>query len=204
MLFLQLFMPGFLISLTGSLPLGNLNSAAMQIAAKENVRKALSFAGGVSLVEMVYLVIILELINRFSAMQHFFLLVHIASAVVLTAMSVAAFMATTSKEGKNILIDNHLNRGLLGIAMSAANPVQFPFWGGWVLYLVSQSLLPNSILAHALFTVSAGAGTFIAMLVFIVAGWRFASILRKRQKLVNMVLGSLFAVMAIVECIKIF
>ena len=50
----KIFITGMLISFLGSLPLGTLNVAAMQIAITEGYTKAILFSLGSLLVEMVY------------------------------------------------------------------------------------------------------------------------------------------------------
>ena len=50
----HIFFWGLLISFLGSLPLGTLNVAAMQIGIQESVQNAIWFSMGSLLVEMVY------------------------------------------------------------------------------------------------------------------------------------------------------
>ena len=52
--FINIFTAGMVISFLGSLPLGTLNIAAMQIAVQETVRRALAYALGVAIVEILY------------------------------------------------------------------------------------------------------------------------------------------------------
>ena len=49
-----IFLWGLFISFLGSLPLGTLNVAAMQIGIQESIKNALFFSAGSLLVEMVY------------------------------------------------------------------------------------------------------------------------------------------------------
>ena len=50
----RVFLWGLIISFLGSLPLGTLNIAAMQIGIQENVTQAIYFSLGCLLVEMIY------------------------------------------------------------------------------------------------------------------------------------------------------
>ena len=51
---LRIFITGLFISFLGTLPLGTLNIAAMQIAVSDGIWPALNFAIGVLLVEIIY------------------------------------------------------------------------------------------------------------------------------------------------------
>ena len=201
--YLQTFIAGLFISLSGSLPLGNLNVAAMQIASGETLRKALWFAIGVTIVEMLYLAITLKLVGRIDPHTPLFRFFRILAVLLLLIMAVGSFRATMNKEGKNIVIDNKARRLFLGATMSAVNPMQIPFWMGWVVYLLSESLINNSLAGNAVFTLSAGIGTFSALLIFIVAGRRFSKWMRQNTKLVNLSMGCLFTLMALFQIIHL-
>lgn len=202
--YLQTFVAGLFISLAGSLPLGMLNVTAMQIAAKENLNSAVRFAIGVTIIEMVYILLILLVIGRLADQTQLFYVFEIVSIGLLLVLAAASFMATVSKQQKNVVIDNNLGRFTLGISMSAMNPMQIPFWMGWIIYLLSQSLMVNSIGGNTIFTMSAGMGTFLALLVFILAGRKFSDLITRNKKVVNTVMGCLFLFMAIFQIIKLF
>ncbi len=202
--YLQSFIAGLFISLTGSLPLGNLNVAAMQIAARETLRKALWFAAGVTLVEMAYLAVTLSIVGSFTIQARVFFFFRLVSVGILLIMAAGSFMATANKEGKNVILDNKIKRFLLGAGMSAVNPMQIPFWAGWSIYLLSQAWLENNVAGNTIFTLSAGAGTFSALLIFILAGRRFSAIMQQNKKTVNAGMGILFIAMAVYQFIKLF
>jgi threonine/homoserine/homoserine lactone efflux protein len=202
--YLQSFIAGLFISLTGSLPLGNLNVAAMQIAARETLRKALWFAAGVTLVEMAYLAVTLSIVGSFTIQARVFFFFRLVSVAILLIMAAGSFMATANKEGKNVILDNKVKRFLLGAGMSAVNPMQIPFWAGWSIYLLSQVWLENNVAGNTIFTLSAGAGTFIALLIFILAGRRFSAVMQQNKKTVNAGMGILFVAMAVYQFIKLF
>ena len=201
--YLQSFMAGLLISLVGSLPPSNLNVAAMQIAVKETFGKALWFSLGVIVIEMIYLGIILNVIGRFTINNNAATFFRIVSVVFLLVLAVSSLSAIKAKEHKNIILDNKIKRSVLGATMSAVNPMQEPFWMGWIIYLLSRSLLINSASGVMVFVLSTGIGTFIALLFFIYAGKTFSEILLRKQKQVNMVAGCLFIVLAVAQLFKV-
>ena len=171
----------------------------MQIAAKENVKTALWFALGVVFVEMVYLRITLSLIDLFWKYNHLFLKLQWITVALLLLLAAGSFWALRkpdSAEAKNILIENRVNRFVLGFFMSFVNLVQLPFWAGWVSYLFAQQWIANNNLNFNLFTVAAGVGTFMAMMLFMLAGRKFSTVMKNRQHLVHWAMGTLFLVMA--------
>ena len=60
---LRIFFTGMFISFLGTLPLGTLNIAAMQISIAESVRNAILFSLGALTAEMVYVRISLVAMN---------------------------------------------------------------------------------------------------------------------------------------------
>jgi len=204
MQYIQSLCAGLLISLSGSLPLGNLNIAALQIAAKETVSRALWFSVGVVIAEVFYLGVILATVGKLAIGEKALFFFQVLSVVVLIVMSAGSFIATGHKDGSNIVLRGGSKRWYLGLAMSALNPMQIPFWAGWVVYLFSRSLIADSFPGFTLFALSAGMGTFIALLVFIFAGKRFSVVMLERQKLINTLIGCLFAAMAVFQIFKLW
>jgi threonine/homoserine/homoserine lactone efflux protein len=190
--------------MTGSLPLGNLNVAAMQIAIKETLWKAIWFSIGVIIVEVAYLIITLSIIGKYAISEKIFFYFQLLSIAVLVILAIGSFNAAGNKSGKNTIIDNRTKRFHLGVLMSSVNPLQIPFWAGWVVYLISRSLIVNTWVGYALFALSVGLGTFIALLVFVFIGNEFSVIMMRKQKHVNTLIGCLFAVMAIFQIFKLW
>jgi len=201
--YLQTFAAGLLISLSGSLPLGNLNVAAMQIATKDTLRRAVWFAAGVVVIEMMYLVVTLSVLGRFTINEKIFFFFRVASILLLLIMAAGSFLAIPHKEHKNIVLNNKVRGAVLGATMSAVNPMQVPFWAGWTIYLLSRSLLVSSAAGLSVFVLSAGIGTFTALLLFIFAGRKWSALMLRNQGKVNMLMGCLFVVMAIAQSMKL-
>ena len=194
--YLQLIAAGLLVSLSGSLPLGNLNVTAMQIAATGAVKRALWFAVGVSVVEMFYLRFTLSAIDIVKGYDSVFNYLRIFTIVLLLVLAAGSFMANVSKGNKNIVVNNKAKGWVLGAGMSLLNPMQVPFWLGWGIYLIAQSVLRTDGGSYNIFTLSAGVGTFVALIIFILAGRRFSGFMKANQKRVNIFMGCLFLIMA--------
>ena len=193
---------GLLVSLSGSLPLGALNVTAMQIAAKESVRSAMLFAIGVTAVEMGYLIFTISIIGQLANQPRFFIVCSAISVILLVIMAAGSFISVRSKQNKNIIIDNSMNRLLLGVCMSAVNPMQIPFWMGWTIYLLSRSLPLNVSSGNIIFTLSAGLGTFVALVLFIILGKRLSELLQRKRKVISVLMGCLFTALAVIQVVK--
>ncbi len=197
---------GILVSMSGSLPLGNLNITAMHIASREPLKQALKFSIGVVLIEMLYLRITLYTISYVTDNQLIFKNLQWLTVVLLIALALGSFYGASKKknEAKNVLIDNNIDRFLLGIGMSAVNPIQIPYWGGWAIYLITQGWMQTGNIYYNTFTLSAGLGTSFALLIFILVGVRMATYMQRNRKMILVLTGVLFLIIAMVQLLNIY
>ena len=195
---------GLGISFLGTLPLGTLNVAAMQIANKENIKAGINFSLGVALVEVIYLRLSLKGVGWVIDHPRLFFSLGWVTVLLLVALSVFTFISALHKrEKKNVLLNNKMNRFLLGATMSALNPVQIPFWFGWSTYLMTNRvLLPKSI-EFNFFTIGGGIGTLCGLAVFVFGGTFVVQKLNANQKKVDIVIGCIFAVTAVIQAYKV-
>ncbi|ULQ54367.1 LysE family translocator [Flavihumibacter fluvii] len=201
----KIFLAGMIISFLGSLPLGTLNITAMQIAVQETVRKALVFALGVALVELIYVRISLKGIDFILANQHIFHALEWATVVLFLVLATSSFYtaAKPAAKQKNILLNNSLNRFWLGLSMSAINPVQIPFWFLWSSYLFSIQLLQSTSFAFNVYTLGIATGTILGLLLFIYGGKWLVNRLHTGQKLLNIFVGIVFLVSAVIQLVRV-
>ena len=197
---------GIFVSMSGSLPLGNLNITAMHIASREPLKQALKFSLGVVLIEMLYLRITLYAINYVTDNQFIFKNLQWITVVLLIALAIGGFYGASKKthEAKNVLIDNNIDRFLLGVGMSAVNPIQIPYWGGWAIYLITQGWIQTESIYYNTFTLSAGLGTSLALLIFILVGVKMAAYMQRNRKMILVLTGVLFLIIAVVQLLHIY
>lgn len=133
---------GFIISFLGSLPLGTLNVAAMQIGITDGISPALWFAAGSLTAEIIYVRISLVAMDWVRKQEKILKALEWLTVLIVLALSVSSFVAAILPDGeKNIILSNTMHRGLLGFTMSAVNPVQIPFWFGWSTVLFTKKIL---------------------------------------------------------------
>ena len=130
---LRIFFWGMIISFIGSLPLGTLNVAAMQIGIQESIKDAMYFSLGSLLVEMIYVRISLVGIDWVRKQEKVMKAMEWITFFIIAALAAGSFVAAMQSSGdsKNLLLNNNMHRFLLGMFLCAINPVQIPFWFGW-------------------------------------------------------------------------
>ena len=94
-----------LISFLGSLPLGTLNIAAMQIGIQESIKDAIYFSIGSLLVEMIYVRISLVGIDWVRKQEKIMKIMEWITLGIIVALAVGSFIAATQHGGnaKNVL-----------------------------------------------------------------------------------------------------
>lgn len=200
-----IFFTGMGISFLGSLPLGTLNIAAMQIGMQESIAAALWFSLGSLLVEMVYVRISLVGINWMLHRKQLMKWLDWITLIVVTALAIGSFIAATQQsEVKNILLDNPMHRFVLGAFMCAINPVQIPFWFGWSTVLFTKRILIPKSSNYNSYIGGIGVGTFAGNCVFIFGGKFAAEKLNANHSILNWIIGGIFAITALIQLYKIF
>ena len=139
---MRIFFSGLFISFLGALPLGTLNVAAMQISVSEGIKNAIYFSLGALLVEMIYVRISLVAMDWVRKQKKIFQWLEWLSILIVIALAITSFIAASKPSGgKNMILSSMLPKFFLGIAMSAVNPVQIPFWFGWSTVLFTKKIL---------------------------------------------------------------
>lgn len=197
----RVFFVGMLVSFLGSLPLGTLNVAAMQISVTDGISPALWFSLGSLTAEIVYVRISLVAMDWVRKQKRIFKALEWITLLIVIALAVSSFIAATKPAGeaKNILLSNTMHRFFLGLMMSAINPVQIPFWFGWSTILFTKKVLEPQRSFYNLYIIGIGIGTFIGNCVFIFGGQLVADKLNNNQHILHYVIGSIFAVTAIIQ-----
>jgi threonine/homoserine/homoserine lactone efflux protein len=198
---LHIFITGLFISFLGTLPLGTLNVAAMQIAVTDGIRPALYFALGALLVEMCYVRLSLVAMDWVRKHKKLFRWLEWLTLLIIAALAVTTFIAAAhpSGEGKNVILSSTMHRFLLGLTMSAVNPMQIPFWFGWSTVLFTRKVLQPRNAHYNMYILGIGIGTFVGNCIFIFGGYLMVDQLNANQHVLNWIIGSIFAVTAIIQ-----
>src|SRR6266542_1472356 len=200
----RIFFTGMFISFLGSLPLGTLNVAAMQISITDGYTQAILFSLGSLLVEMIYVRISLIGIDWIRKQKKIFKILEWVTLFIVIALAVSSFHAALHpKTGNNIVLSSPLPRFILGATMCAVNPVQIPFWFGWSTVLFTKKVLLPKNSHYNLYILGIGIGTFIGNCVFIFGGQLVAEGLKSNQQILSWVIGGIFALTALIQTWRI-
>lgn len=202
---ITIFFWGLMISFLGSLPLGTLNIAAMQIGIQESITDAMYFSIGSLLVEMVYVRISLVGIDWVRKQAKLMKAMEWITLGIIIALAVGSFVAAAKDGGdtKNVLLNNNMHRFLLGMLMCAINPVQIPFWFGWSTVLFTKKILEPKQNQYNSYIIGIGLGTLLGNAVFIFGGKWMVQRIANSQQYLNWVIGGIFALTALIQLIKI-
>ena len=202
---LRVFFWGMMVSFLGSLPLGTLNVAAMQISVQESIQNAVYFSLGSLLTEMIYVRISLVGIDWVRKQKTLFKWLEWITLGIVVALAVGSFIAASKEHhAKNVFLNNNMHRFLLGLSMSAVSPMQIPFWFGWSTVLFTKKILLPKNSFYNLYIVGIGLGTLMGNCVFIFGGKYIVEKLNTNQNILNWVIGGIFALTALIQIWRIF
>lgn len=194
---------GLFISFLGTLPLGTLNMSAMQLSISDGIRPAIFFSLGALCVEIVYVRISLAGIDWIRKQKRILLWLEWVTLLVIIALAIASFLAAAKPAGnRNVILSNGTPRFLLGMAMSALNPLQVPFWFGWSTLLFSRKLLEPRHDHYNAYVTGIGAGTLIGHIVFIIGGRFLVDGIGTNLHLINGLIGGIFSITALLQLWK--
>lgn len=200
----KIFFWGLGISFLGSLPLGTLNVAAMQIGIQEGISNAVWFAIGSLLVEMAYVRLSLVGIDWVRKQAKLMKWMEWVTLAIIVALAAGSFIAAAKGNGtaKNIMLNNHLHRFFLGMLLCAINPVQIPFWFGWSTVLLNKNILQPGPVQYNIYIIGIGLGTLLGNGVFIFGGKWLVQRIANSQQYLNWIIGGIFALTAVIQIIK--
>ena len=200
---LRVFVTGLFISFLGTLPLGTLNIAAMQIGINSGVGAAFFFAAGALLAEIVYVRISLVAMDWVRRQQTILKMLEWITLLIVTALALSNFY-TALHPGvhQNPILSNSLHPFFLGLLMSAINPVQIPFWFGWSTVLFTKKILLPQNNSYNIYIAGIGIGTLLGNCVFIFGGKLIANRITGNQNILNWVIGGIFAITAFIQLFK--
>jgi threonine/homoserine/homoserine lactone efflux protein len=201
---IRIFFTGLLISFLGSLPLGTLNIAAMQIAIAETVKAALFFSLGSLTAEIIYVRLSLVAMDWVRKQQRILKALEWVTLFIVLALAVSSFY-TAMHPGvhKSPILNTSLHPYILGLTMSAVNPVQIPFWFGWSTVLFTKNILLPRNDHYNTYIIGIGLGTLAGNCVFIFGGKLIAQSISNNQNILNWIIGGIFLVTALIQLYKI-
>ena len=198
---LQVYLEALTISFLGQLPFGNMNLTATQLAVQEGLKNAWKYSIGIVIVELLYLRLALTAMDWIVANQLVFAIMGWVTVALFLALGIlSVFMARKqSPDKKGLLLNNKLDRFVLGVTVSAINPAQIPFWFIWSTGLVNSGMLQINTSHFNFFTAGAVAGSIAGLAVYIYGGkWLIVKMKASNKKL-NIFMGVVFILAALMQ-----
>ena len=194
---------GFLVSFLGQLPLGNMSFTSTQICIQEGFLSSWKFAIGVAIVEMIYLRFALKGMDWVVQHRPFFIALGWVTVILFLFLGIMSFISARKEKlgtkKKSFLLDNKLNRFVLGLSMSALNPLQIPFWFLWTSTLIQAKLLPVTTTCFNSFTIGAGVGTLGGLAVYIHGGNWLVTKMKTSNHTMNKIMGIILLITALIQ-----
>jgi len=176
----------------------------MQIAISSGVMQALFFSAGSLSAEVVYVRLSLVAMDWIRKQQKILKALEWVTFFIVLALAIASFYAALHHNIKeNPILTSSLHPFLLGLMMSALNPVQIPFWFGWSTVLFTKKILLPENSHYNIYIIGIGLGTLLGNCVFIFGGRLIAEQISNNQNILNWVIGGIFALTATIQLWKI-
>lgn len=200
------FFLGLLLSFLGQLPLGTISMTATQISVQENFRNAWKYSAGVALMEMLYLRLILSGLSWVMDNRILLSVFNWIAVLFFLALGILSIVSARRQDPgkKALLLNNQLDRFMLGIMLSALNPAQIPFWFIWSGYFLNQGWLPAGFDYFNLFTIGSGLGTVGGLAVYVYGGKGLVMKMKTSNQSLNKIMGIIFILAALVQLYRIF
>ncbi|HEY4154631.1 MAG TPA: LysE family transporter [Puia sp.] len=192
---------GFGLSFLGQLPLGTMSITATQISVQENFGNAWKYTVGVSLIEMAYLRLVLSGVQWIMQHKLFFSILNWITLVFFLGLGVWSFISAQKQDAgkKALLLNNRINRFMLGVSMSALNPAQIPFWFIWSGYFLDSGWLSSGSVSFNWFTLGCGLGTVAGLALYMYGGNFLVTKMHTSNKTLNKIMGVVFIIAAIAQ-----
>lgn len=185
---------GLLISFLGALPFGTLNLTAFDISATQGLEAAYGFALAVVLVELAVVRLTLFGSKRLQFGERAIPYLMPLGILMLLYLSIASFLDASSVEvsSKAGFLPQIKSTFMLGLLLSAFNPLQVPFWFTWNKVLEGKGILKASNMHYILYLMGIGVGTLVALGVFILAGKYIFNNYDQYNRVTNILMGTIY------------
>jgi threonine/homoserine/homoserine lactone efflux protein len=186
---------GLLISFVGALPFGTLNLTAFDIAASQGLVSAIWFAMAVVLVELSVVRITLYGNERLHLGERALKYILPLGIVFLLYLSLSSFLemdSVTVTDTKTDFFPQIGSTFVLGLLLSALNPLQFPFWMTWNQVLGRKGILQRSNSHYVFYILGIGLGTLVGLGIFILAGKFIFANYDRYHTITNLMMGLLY------------
>jgi len=192
---------GFLISFFGSLPLGYLNIAGLQIYTSSGLWRLSWYLLGVISVEVIVIYFTLVFAETLVKKQKMMRFVDAFSACFMFVLALVFYWSAYHDVATSINTHGLYDAYWIGVCLSGLNFLQLPFWTGWHLYLLNKRHIDIRVRHRYFYVFGTAVGTFCGMLGFVFCLARLAPFF---SGYLMHILAAAFAVIGCVQARKYY
>ncbi|WP_055092605.1 hypothetical protein [Flavobacterium aquidurense] len=134
---------GFLVSFLGSIPLGYLNLAGLEIYSKSGWHNLVFFLFGVVFVETFVIYFTLLFAKKLIQNKKLLKIIDLFSILFMFILAFVFYLNFNHTEKSNHFLQEYLlySPFVIGIILNGVNFLQLPFWTSWNLYLLNKEYI---------------------------------------------------------------
>ncbi|RZJ55961.1 MAG: hypothetical protein EOO44_01260 [Flavobacterium sp.] len=160
---------GFLLSFVGSIPLGYLNLAGLEIYSKSGLNNLIFFLFGVVFVETFVIYFTLLFAKRLIENKKLMKIIDLFAVIFMFGLAYLFYSKANHASGSNSNLSEYLMYSpfVIGVILNCFNFLQLPFWTSWNLYLVNAKYITTEKKLKYYYIAGTLAGVFLGMLSLI-------------------------------------
>ncbi|TDW47009.1 hypothetical protein EV144_10525 [Flavobacterium sp. 270] len=161
---------GFLVSFIGSIPLGYLNLAGLEIYTKSGLHNLVFFLFGVIFVETFVIYFTLLFAKQLVKNKKLMKIIDFFAVIFMFVLAYFFYSNATSTSGLSSNLNSYLMYSpfVIGVILNCFNFLQLPFWTSWNLYLVNSKYITTEKKLKYYYIAGTLIGVFLGMLSLIV------------------------------------
>ncbi|MFH6944208.1 hypothetical protein [Flavobacterium sp. FlaQc-50] len=160
---------GFLVSFIGSIPLGYLNLAGLEIYSKSGLDNLILFLFGVVFVETFVIYFTLLFAKRLVENRKLMKIIDFFAVGFMFVLAYLFYANSNQTTGVNDNLNQYLMYSpfVIGVILNCFNFLQLPFWTSWNLYLVNAKFITTEKKLKYYYIAGTLVGVFLGMLSLI-------------------------------------
>lgn len=161
---------GFVVSFLGSIPLGYLNLAGLEIYSKSGLNNLIYFLFGVIFVETFVIYFTLIFARQLVKNKKLMKIVDLFSVVFMFVLAFLFYFSYNQTTKSEINLRDYLMYSpfIIGVILNCFNVLQFPFWTSWNLYLLNGKYITIEKKLKYYYIAGTLIGVFLGMFSLIV------------------------------------
>jgi threonine/homoserine/homoserine lactone efflux protein len=199
---LLFFFATFLASFLGTIPPGVVNLTAIRIGAEKGIRESVLFSAGYTVIEMIYGLIAIFIIQAFSEyISQIELVIKVISVPILIGFgySMMKTKVNTEQDAAEEIKKKGSHYFRFGLKLGILNPMALPYWITFCALSISMfnNFAPIELIT---FEIGLGLGAYALLVLYALGGVSIKKFLSENGVALNKWLGWIFIILAFLQC----